>query len=185
MYCNVLTLVIIFFCMIPASCATVNVNSKDVKTIPRYHEVNGLIVPYVEQWMDLAKDHKLSFEHTVNMGFTNIKAPCVGLTRYEYDFREIDLDSTYWNLSTETQKTVLIWHELVHAYCDRSHTYNKNKEYGDSVPEAMKKQQIGGPGFYTDKCPKSIMFPSIIPEYCFKKYYFEYIDEMLENCDPY
>lgn len=185
MYSRLLTAIMLFFCVVPASCATVNVNAKIGTKIHKYHEINGLFYPYVEQWMDLAKDHGLSFKHTVNIGFTNIEDKAVGLTRFEDGFREIDVDSTYWNFSTESQKTVLIWHELTHAHCDRLHDYGKNKPYGDDVDLAMKKQKAGGPGFYEDHCPKSLMFPSIIPEYCFKLYYFRYIDDMFENCKPY
>lgn len=188
MYFRVLICIFLLLCVVPASCATVNVNSKLGSTIHRYHEVNGFVFPYVDQWMELAKDHELYFNHTVNIGFTNLSTNddnAVGFTRYENGFREIDVDSKFWNFATETQKTLLIWHELTHAYCDRGHDYGKDKEYGDDVKKAMKRQKDGGPGFYQDHCPKSLMFPAIIPEYCFKLYYFRYIDDMFENCDPY
>jgi hypothetical protein len=175
---------ILIFCIIPASCATLNVNSSSSNTVPKYNGVNELIAPYVEQWMELAADHKLSFQHTVNIGFTNMRDRTVGLTRYENGFREIDIDSRFWVFSNENQKNTLIWHELAHAYCDRSHGYDGG-EYGDDLDQAIKSREEGGDGFYSDLCPKSLMFPALVQPVCFKRYFFQYIDEMFKNCNPY
>lgn len=187
MRCNILRLIMFLSCVIPASCATVNVRASNGSADHKYAEVNGFVATYVEQWIDLAKDRGLSFRHIVNIGFTNIKGTSVGQTRFAKEFREIDIDSTFWNKSTEMEKNMLVWHELAHAYCYRWHDFGKGKDrlYGDNVPLAIKKMEDGGFGFYPDHCPRSLMFPALPEDHCFKKYYFEYINEMFQNCIPY
>lgn len=185
MYCKTLALLVALFCVIPASCATMNVVSTLGSTVHRYREVSSVFTPYVNQFKYLASEHHIYFRRNINMGFSMTEGSHVGLTRYENGFREIDIDPQYWYNSNEVQKTILIWHELAHAYCFRMHDFGINQEYGDDTKLADKMQQEGRAGFYDDHCPKSIMFPRVLLEACFRRYYFQYIDEMFENCVPY
>jgi hypothetical protein len=78
----------------------------------------------------------------------------------------------------------MIWHELTHCYCDRSHDYGENKPYGNDGVKA-RKDPTKRDGFYLDNCPKSIMFPEILNDSCFNSHYNDYTKEMFDRCIPY
>ena len=151
------------------------------RLIPHYIGVDSSLKTYVSEWMALAKDHKVSFNHTVSIGFASIydeKSHAVGLTHYGKFFREIDLDISYWSKATEITKRMLIFHELGHAYCYRTHDYGEDREYENN-------EKADGNGFYRDHCPVSLMYPSIIGDDCVMAHYQEYVDEIFQRCEPY
>lgn len=165
---------------------------KEIKNIelprlhPRYSEVDPEVKPYVNQYLSLAKDSKITFTHKVNVGFTDINKIRQGfktIGKCNYAWREIDLDRDSWNQVTEMTKLTLIFHELSHCYCDRGHDYGDGKSYGTS--EDRKTGNTKEEGFFSDECPISLMFPTIVSDECMVSHYSEYISEMFLQCDPY
>jgi hypothetical protein len=151
---------------------------RDTRPIPKYNGVDPKAEPLVDEWLSLAEIYGLKFDKSVTVGFMDIdRTGVVGQTNYSLFFREIDLDKTYWEYFTITSRTVLVWHEMTHAYCDRGHDYGPGKEY--------KKDDKSGDGFFGDNCPRSLMYPYIIEDSCFLSHGAEYVEDMFQNCDPY
>ena len=154
---------------------------RDTRVVPHYTNVDPQFKPYVNQYLFLAKMAGLKFHHTVNMGFTKMgNGNVVGITNYGLGFREVDISSEYWQYATDIQKTILIWHELGHSYCDRNHDFGKNKPY-----DAEALNRSFGPGYFMDECPVSIMYPYILDTDCWLYHYQDYVLEMFQRCDPY
>lgn len=69
----------------------------------------------------------------------------------------IEVKRYYWNYDTAIEKKVTIYHELAHCTL-------KKFQHRDSL--------------YPDNCPKSILYPSILPESCFIKHEKELLAEL-------
>lgn len=166
------------------SCAMVG------RLTPKYDGVDPRAVDLTNEWLALAKDRGITFNHTVSIGFTNIPdSRIIGQTSYGFGFNEIDLDSMFWLTATSVSKMSLLFHELTHAYCDRAHTYGNNESYpevdklGDDIKK-MDSEKKAIPGYYEDYCPYSLMYPEIVTDWCMKTHYNEYVVEMFTNCEP-
>ena len=154
---------------------------RDTRPIPKYNGVDPKAEPLVDEWLSLAEVYGLKFDKTVTVGFMDIdRAGVVGQTNYSYFFREIDLDKTYWEYSTNIQRTILLFHELSHAYCDREHDFGKNEPYDDKIVG-----MASGLGYFEDSCPRSILYPYVLKADCYLSHYQEYISEMFTRCEPY
>lgn len=165
------------YCLYLASLAGCAVIINNNHFIPEFKGVDPKLEPYVNEWMALAKEHGFKFSKTISMGFEGLnKESVVGLCRYRLTFREIVMDKYYWQILSPIDRTVTVWHELTHGYCGRDHDYALGKEYRENENKE---------GFYKDRCPLSIMYPTIIEEGCFKKHYREYTTEMFERCEAY
>lgn len=157
---------------------------KDIRFYPHYNGVDPILTPYVNEWLSLAKERGLKFNHLVTVGFTKIdKGAIVGLSHLTETFREIDIDTVYWNKATQTEKMILVYHELGHSYCNRGHNYGPGREYNSS--EIEKKFPYNPNGFFPDLCPVSIMYPFILDDDCVHRHYSEYIEELFTWCEVY
>ncbi len=155
------------------SCCTFNLSQR--RLTPEYKGVDPEIAPYVNEYMDLAKIMGIKFKNKVTVGFKDINnGNIIGECEYGLGFREIDVDRTYWNRSTTTSKMTLLIHELSHCYCGRTHDYGPSKEYKNTWE-----------GRFDDNCPKSVMYPKILPDGCVDLHYEEYILEAFDRCNPY
>jgi hypothetical protein len=133
--------------------------------------------------MDLAKKENIKFKKRVNIGFKKIKDDyAIGICYYGRNFREIGIDADTWKSSSNTERTVLVWHELTHCYCNRDHDFGKNMMY--AAPRT-KEIEDKSKGYYPDKCPLSIMHPVLLDDLCFIMHYDSYIHEQFDRCKPY
>ena len=173
------------FLTVLMSCCTINLQTLGL--IPKYEGVDPQAASYVAEWQQLAKYYKIEFTKKVTIGFDKINSESVvGYCEYGTNFREITLDSSYWANSTKISKMVIVFHELSHCSCNRSHSYiidNHTKEYGND--ESSRKNPSKKDGFFKDTCPISIMYPYVIEDYCFTTHYSDYVDEMFKDCEPY
>ena len=148
------------------------------RLIPHYNGADPQLEPYVEEYKALAKYHGITFNNSVSMGFTDInQGYVVGLTNYGLFFREIDIDRVYWSNATDMTRLTLMFHEMTHSFCFRSHDYGEGKEYD--------KNSFSMDGRFNDACPKSLMFPYELDDDCAMAHYQQYIDEMFERCIPF
>ena len=188
--------VICFFAIL-CSCTTPKPTKTEIKTSPAYMGVDPELKPYVDEYKALAKARNLIFTHEVTVGFTKIKENnIIGWCNYGFTFREIDIDRPFWNATSNLGKKMLIWHELSHCYCDRDHDYGKNKPYAsprsglisgsiDRFLPIFSKPEEDTAGYLEDSCPKSIMHPVHLYDWCSSRHYQEYIDEMFDRCQPF
>lgn len=154
------------------------------KTHPEYHGVDPKALPYVNEFLSLAKERGLKFDNLVTVGFKLLNRDrVVGICNYASNFREIDLDSKYWETLSSMEKTVLVYHELGHCYCDRDHDFGKDKKYGDT--KHSRREDGEKEGYYQDDCPLSLMHPVVIDDECFMAHYGEYVQELFDRCDEY
>ena len=162
------------------------------KMRPDYKGVDPKIQPYVNEYMWLSTQFHIKFDDKVTIGFTKIDhGNVVGVCYYGGFFREIDIDSDYWEHSTTTTRMTLMYHELSHCYCGRDHDYAPGKKYPET--EAGRRRQAekwlkeGGPrpGYWDDGCPVSLMYPVIVDDDCVQAHYNEYVKEIFDRCDPF
>ena len=110
---------------------------------------------------------------------------------YFFDKREIDIDLSYWNTCSDTQRKILLFHELTHCYCGRGHDWSDGKNYPETYVQkkiSFFRSVIFGTrkgGYWEDGCPKSLMHPSIISDDCYMDHQERYLQEIFERCDPY
>jgi len=162
------------------------------KKAPEYVGVAPAAKPYYDEYKRLAKNEGITFKHDITIGFKRINmGDAIGLTTYGRNWREIDVDSDYWEDATDESKTMVLYHELTHAFCDRGH------DYGDGVPypvseearsdqkKKCRKESCITPGYYKDECPLSLLYPAIFDDYCFLIHRDDYLKEMFQRCIPY
>lgn len=160
--------------------------------MPKYYSVAEETKPFVDEYLWLSARNNIHFSHKVMVGFGNInREDVVGTCTYGEGFREVEIDTNYWNYSTNITKMTLIFHELTHAYCLRSHDYGLNLGYpkiaseGKAIVKNKVKTKEPKPGYLADGCPMSIMHPYIVSDDCMLTHYERYTSEMFERCQPY
>lgn len=154
-----------------------------IKIRPEYKGVDPILGSLVDEYIDLANQNGIVFDNKVTIGFKDIgNGTIVGLCTFGGWFREIDIDKDYWNKTGSLSHLVLVWHELTHCYCSRIHDYGEGKIYSN-------KEWIFGtrdaPGYYSDGCPITIMYPQVLDDTCTESHYSDYIKEMFDRCIPY
>jgi len=162
------------------------------KLNPEWHDVDPKARPLYDEYLELAKRNHLTFTHTVHLGFKHIdRGNAIGVCYYFKD-REIDLDVDYWKNNSDTQKKILLWHEMDHCYCGRSHDWAEGKNYPETYVD--KKIQFlrtiffGRPlraGYFEDNCPMSLMSPTIVSDFCYMEHGEYYLKELFDRCNPY
>lgn len=158
------------------------------KSSPEYVGVDAKAVPYVDDYLSLAKKEGIVFSHMVTVGFKDIPEDSsgyktIGLTNYGANFREIDIDNKYWDRSDNMERKMLLFHELTHSYCDRNHDFGEGTLYGENGKSSEKKSEKMG--FFADGCPISIMFPLGVGDDCSLNHYATYVKEIFARCQPY
>lgn len=155
---------------------------------PKNQEISDII----KEYHTLAQSHGILFKNTVSIGIANIdKSVAIGTCFYGPNFREITIDRDFFHSAPYLEKKSLVFHELTHCYCDRSHDFDEGTRYPDAslgyMFESMfyTKTHNKHDGYLPDLCPKSIMRPQIVKEYCFQKHHDWYIKEMFNRCNPY
>lgn len=186
--------------MSSCSCSTINLGRKvDAKSKPEHVGVDVLVQPYVDEFMALSKQKNIAFTRQVSVGIKSLdQGNIIGLCTYRRSFREIDLDVNFLMRSSELRKKALVFHELVHCYCNRGHDFGDS----DAYPKAYPKASIFGffrnietkipwclakdpPGYFEDGCATTIMHPTILPDECLEVHWAHYEKEMFDRCDPF
>jgi len=173
---------LVFIGLLMYSCVSTKTVDR-VKKAPEYVGVDPRVLRFVKEYKELAKVKGIYFQKEVTIGFKKINSETiVGETTYGSGWREIELDTNYWENSNDIEKYGLIFHELTHAYCGRLHTYGDNIDYKESNEEHKSLET----GYYKeDGCPLSILFPYVLKNSCIKTHYKDYFSEMFDNCKPY
>lgn len=143
----------------------------------------------VNEYLSLAKERGLIFNKNINVGFLDIKQDrskgydIVGECIYGGSYREVVLDSVDWSYLSKMNHLILIFHELTHCYCTRNHDFGKGTLYKDV--RKNKRTDKEKDGFYSDKCPLSVMYPDVLDDDCAHRHYGDYIQEMFNRCNPW
>jgi hypothetical protein len=163
-----------------------------IKNHPEHVGVDPHVQSLVDEYVWLSKQNHIEFDQQVTIGFKEIdQGAVVGECTVAPTFREIDLDITYWNNTTNTTHLAVLFHELTHCYCLRMHDYGKDLPYpessADRVKVALEWRLHGGPrpGYWDDGCPASLMHPSVVDDDCVKAHYDQYVQEMFDRCEPF
>lgn len=153
--------------------------------------VDSSIQVILNEYFRLSKQYNVKYSRPISIGLKPLPEPVIGLCTFgdKEGWREIAINSDFWNTASWPQKVVLVFHEAVHCYCGRDHDYGPNKLYPDPRLEGilnMFRQWYGTePGFMADGCPISIMYTRMVPERCIKKHYTYYIKEMFDRCEAW
>lgn len=147
---------------------------------PKFKDVDPKVQTYADQWLESSELYGINFNHKVTIGFANINRPnVVAECEYGLGFREITIDSTYWKDMDETNRSMTLWHEMGHCYCNEGHQFGKDhKKYNEDGVNPKD-------GFFSDSCPKSFMYPYVMYEGCLYIHFSEYMDDIFQNCKPY
>jgi hypothetical protein len=170
--------------LIVTACSTIQ-----PKLAPEYDGVDPKLQSYVDEFLALSKLNHVTFKHSVTVGFKRLSGSIVGMCTHGGLWNEIDIDPSFWNYSTNLEKTALIYHELTHCYCNRGHDHGKGEEYG-TLDQMVKEVDLwhGGevPGRYPkDFCPTTLMYPRVLDNECMQMHYNDYVKEMFDRCSPW
>jgi hypothetical protein len=141
-----------------------------------------------DHYILLSKRKNLEFSDTVPLKLRPIpKNDWLGFCDPNQPMRSVTINSNKWDKLSSTTKITLVFHELTHCYCDRSHNYNEEESYEDDADIFLVDSQLlaNEPGYFEDGCPTTIMHPFILSDACMENHYDHYIDEMFDGCIPY
>ncbi len=161
------------------------------RPMPIHNGVDPKVEKVLDEYMYLSAQKHIQFYNKVTIGLRDIDYKSViGVCYYGAFFREIDIDKTYWNMSTYSGKMALLFHELSHCYCGRGHDFGNKQKYPDNElkREALSFAHLFGrdlPGYFPDDCPMSLMHPTVVSDSCLRAHYAEYTEEMFNGCSPY
>lgn len=159
---------------------------------PHYKGVDSKAYDLALEYIRLAENNHIKFTKPITLGFTNIPSSgVVGICWYGKNFREIDIDRKQWERSSQIHRENLLFHELTHCLCGRTHDFGDGEEYPD--PEIEKAVEflyewpfyLKRAGVYSDGCPLSIMYTRVMPERCMATHRTEYLKEMFNRCNPW
>lgn len=166
--------------------------SMPIKPFPEHKGVDQRIQKIVDEYKWLSMQKQITFKNSVSIGFKKIdRGNVIGLCTYGPGWREIDVDIEFWLNNGNSEKLALLFHELTHCYCGRSHDWADGREYPATlqgrIDEAVEWSKKGGqrPGRFDDGCPSSLMYPIIVDERCFKTHYSHYVNEMFDRCNAW
>lgn len=183
-----------------------NCSCSNLKIHPEYTGVDPKVQNLVNEYKQLARERGIVFTNKVSIGFKKLSYGnssnltkkltskeddnIIGICNYGLGWREIDLSIQYWSKASSVSQKTLLFHELTHCYCGRDHDFQ-----GKPYPETYKEREAdlekmistrkALPGYYDDFCPKSIMFPEILEDYCSWYHHKDYEKEMFENCEEW
>lgn len=158
---------------------------------PKDDSVDPRAVDLVNEYKELARIAGIEFDSTIGVGFIRIEEPrVIGLCHYGLGYRQIQIDAPFWESTDQNTRLALLFHELTHCYCTRSHDHSTGKypetpKERDEEWEYMTHHQGQRPGYFGDGCPNSLMAPIVVEDTCVQLHYAHYIVEMFENCSPY
>lgn len=171
----------LLFCLVLSQCSTLD------KIAPEYHGVDPKAATFVKEFKELAKEQGIVFKHQVTLGFKILDSgDVIGVCNTGRGWAEIDIDRIFWETSSTISKYSLVWHEMGHCACGRSHDHN-GKDYPDikELEKLTRNSELDPSMYYPDRCPRSIMFPIILDDNCFLSHYSDYSIELFQNCDPF
>jgi hypothetical protein len=141
-----------------------------IKNANKFDGIDPKLIPYFDKFsQNLSPETKKRFKkQRFAAGFGSIgkKGKAIGTCLDDHaNPPEIEIDKEYWKTAEESSRTALVFHELGHCFCKKEHT-DKNSHLRDIV----------------NRCPISIMNPSIPNPTCLESYWDEYIEEFFDNC---
>lgn len=93
----------------------------------------------------------------IEYSFYDSKTTQIGFCSIIGNYKSVSIDNYYWNTSSDLGKEQLVFHELGHCVLKRQH----NKEF-------------------IANHPVSIMYPLILSDRLYSKYYDSYIEELFK-----
>lgn len=173
-----------------------------IKLRPEYKGVDPRVQELVNEYKELAKTNGITFKNEVTIGFKKLSYGnssglkkissaddnnIIGLCTYGLGWREIDISEEYWKNASDMSRKILIFHENSHCFCDRDHDFESKpypESYSKRESDLIKMIATGKPlpGYYEDMCPKSLMYPEILEDYCSINHKEDYEKEMFQNC---
>lgn len=123
---------------------------------------------YYDQFMAEAGSHRVAIpdwrNNNLNVVIQGITDPDVaGTCDISAGSYEVTLDSDYWALADDDEKTMLVFHELGHCLLDRDHRTDLN----------------------SDGMPVSIMNPYLFDSVYFHDHYASYVNELFTHMNDW
>lgn len=138
---------------------------------------------YIQEFKEtMSGIYSNAFMDNVNISMADIKGSPIGLCWPGMRPKLIHIDKTWWAKSSNAQKEALVWHEMAHCICGLDHHHFVNqypKEWEFASGDRRKRFETG---YYIDGCPVSYMYPSVVDDYCAKKYSEAYKYDIFLQC---
>ncbi len=147
---------ILFSLFFLASCGNVlkkDVVNKDSKR--QYASTNAAFKPYVDKFeaygkKELASDNFTVSDVPINFGDTENEAFDGVCFTYTNGDKEIIIKKEWWDKNSETQREILILHELGHCSLGRTHDEEKAQVDGKAIPVTIMNSTIPLSSQYKD-----------------------------------
>jgi hypothetical protein len=156
---------------------------KEFRIAQRFSGIDPEIKPYVEDFINLSKNklNDLSYSKT-SIGIEPQAGNRIGVCyRFVDGTSEIAIDGDFFNSESQLRKQALVFHELVHCICNRSHDHNGIDYEPIIEPNKSNRELL----YFEDGCSRSIMSPELTSTQCLEKRWSYYIEEMFSRCSPY
>jgi len=145
--------------------------------------ISPLLKPYVDDFITLSKGKVTAADvQSIPINFETLSGNTIGICfKFMSGTKEIIIDPDYFKDIPFIKKKQLIFHELVHCVCNRSHSSSDgdyesfNKEFRFFDPNNIA-------GYFKDLCPKSIMHPEALNQVCLERRWDYYMEEMFNGC---
>ncbi|MCC7443180.1 MAG: hypothetical protein IT285_16225 [Bdellovibrionales bacterium] len=145
-------------------------------------KIEDEFLAYTFEYMSMANRRglKLSDELArtdMRMSQESLGKNTIGICRWSpLGTLKVRIYGPWWNGAGEEQRRTLVFHELNHCLCMRSHNH-RGGDYAHDAPV-----YDVGKGYLGDMCPASIMHPIMIPTQCLRTHQEHYDEEALESC---
>jgi hypothetical protein len=90
---------------------------------------------------------------------------------------EVLIDIDHWNRMDDLTRVAVVFHELGHCLSGRIHT-GYSGHLTDDIPIFL--GLINNTDYFLDNCPKSLMYPTILPRTCLKRYWNYYMIDLFQ-----
>lgn len=162
-------------------------SDETVRLLPQHTGTNPAFDTYINEYKMLAKANGVKLGSDIKVGFSKYNSHTLGVCWLNPLWREIDINPEEWVEMREYQKYSLLFHELTHCYCGRGHDTHSGIDYDAAGIDLVYLLNLimdptSQPGFLSDGCPASIMYPSSRYDDCFFKHYGWYTKEMFMGC---
>lgn len=149
-------------------------------------EANEEVINEIEEFYKLTYPfYKESEKLKLKVGFGNLKENNLGVCYIGLGGPYITIDEKRWKKASQTQKKIIILHEMGHCICRLGHVHffgaypKLSQSETDNIPKDVSHVRTG---FFPDYCPTTVMHPKILPDFCFKRHEQHYRYELLLRC---
>jgi Putative phage metallopeptidase len=141
------------------------------------HDSNGII-----RIEDIADSHYVFKKLKWSSKKGGVIAQCIS-TLHRAPFT-IEVEPRYWRKASDATRMAILYHELGHCACNRTHTFEKYEEWLDTTLRLKFDLRLFKRHTLDDGCPDAIMNWEVPQGDCFEEHREEYVKDLFARCTP-